>query len=389
MDYFEKAEQKHKEWRGKLEITSRAPLKTKDDLSVAYTPGVAEPCRRIAANPDDAYVYTRRSNMVAVITDGSAVLGLGNIGGLAGMPVMEGKSVLFKEFGGVDAFPICLATQDTEEIIRTITNIAPSFGGINLEDIAAPRCFEIERCLKETLDIPVFHDDQHGTAIVVAAALFNAAKLKNKPLGEFKICISGCGAAGTAIAKLLISLGVSDIFITDSRGIIDRRRSYNDFSKTELAQITNRENRSGGLAEAIVGCDAFIGVSKAGLVSEEMIKSMADKPVVFAMANPVPEIFPDKAIAAGAFIAGSGRSDYPNQVNNVLAFPAIFRGALDARASAITENMKIAAANALADAVETLSPECVIPDPLNREVAAKVARAVYDAALKDGVARIK
>lgn len=378
MNYNELALIKHKEWRGKIEVASRAPLNSKDDLSIAYTPGVAQPCLSIASDPETAYLYTRKGNLVAVVSDGSAVLGLGNIGGLAGMPVMEGKSILFKRFGGVDAFPICLNTQDTEEIVRTVVNISPCFGGINLEDISAPRCFEVERALIEKLDIPVFHDDQHGTAIVVLAAIINSLKLAHKKLSDITVCISGAGAAGTAICKLLLSVGVKDILITCSKGLIHKGMENMDKYKKELAESTNKRGITGTLKDAIKGADVFIGVSKGGLVSGEMIESMAQNPIVFAMANPTPEIFPDEAKKHGALVVGTGRSDYPNQVNNVLAFPGIFRGALDVRAKRITEKMKISAAYALAGLVsdDELTPDRVLPNAFDERVAPTIAESV-------------
>lgn len=382
MDYKKESLIRHAAWKGKIEVVPRCELKTRDDLSTAYTPGVAQPCLEIQADPDKSYEYTRRGNLVAVISDGSAVLGLGNIGGLAGMPVMEGKCALFKAFGGVDAFPIVLSTQDTDKVVEAICAIAPSFGGINLEDISAPRCFEIERRLIEALDIPVFHDDQHGTAVVVLGALYNALKLTGKRMETLRICMSGPGAAGTAIAKLLLSAGARDIVMCDRSGILHTERPGISGIKAELARLTNPRGLKGSLAEAMRGADVFIGVSAGGLVTADMIASMADKPIVFAMANPDPEITPDAAIAAGAYIAGSGRSDYMNQINNVLAFPGIFRGALDARVKRITEGMKVAAARALADMVpeDKLRPEFIIPDALDPTVAAHVAAAVKEAA---------
>ncbi len=378
MDYKELSLIKHEEWHGKIEVVSRAPLDTKDDLSTAYTPGVAQPCLEIASDPEKAYTYTRKGNLVAVISDGSAVLGLGNIGGLAGMPVMEGKSILFKRFGGVDAFPICLDTQDTQEIINTIVNIAPCFGGINLEDISAPRCFEIERALIEKLDIPVFHDDQHGTAIVVLAAIINSLKLAGKKIEDINVCISGAGAAGSAICRLLLSVGVKDIILCGSKGPIYDGMEGMDNNKKELSKLTNKRGIKGTLADAIKGADVFIGVSKGGLVSGEMIESMAKNAIVFAMANPVPEIFPDEAKKHGALVVGTGRSDYPNQVNNVLAFPGIFRGALDIRAKRITEKMKISAAYALAGLVSEseLNPDYVLPGAFDKRVAPAIAQSV-------------
>ena len=385
MDYKQLALIKHEEWHGKLEVVSRAPLATKEDLSTAYTPGVAQPCLEIASDPEKAYVYTRKGNLVAVISDGSAVLGLGNIGGIAGMPVMEGKSILFKQFGGVDAFPICLDTQDTQQIIETIVNIAPCFGGINLEDIAAPRCFEIERALIERLDIPVFHDDQHGTAIVVLAAIINSIRLAGKKLQDITVCISGAGAAGSAICRLLLSVGVKDVLLTGSKGVIHKGMQGLDANKMELSELTNKRGVQGTLKDAIKGADVFIGVSKGGLVTGEMIESMADNAIVFAMANPVPEIFPDEAKKHGALVVGTGRSDYPNQVNNVLAFPGIFRGALDVRAKKITQNMKISAAYALAGLVSDseLNPDYVLPGAFDKRVAPAIARAVMACANQD------
>lgn len=382
MDYKKESLVRHAAWKGKIEVVPRCELKNRDDLSTAYTPGVAQPCLEIQADPDKSYEYTRRGNLVAVISDGSAVLGLGNIGGLAGMPVMEGKCALFKAFGGVDAFPIVLSTQDTDKVVEAICAIAPSFGGINLEDISAPRCFEIERRLIEALDIPVFHDDQHGTAVVVLGALYNALKLTGKRMETLRICMSGPGAAGTAIAKLLLSAGARDIVMCDRSGILHTERPGISGIKAELARLTNPRGLKGSLAEAMRGADVFIGVSAGGLVTADMIAGMADKPIVFAMANPDPEITPDAAIAAGAYIAGSGRSDYMNQINNVLAFPGIFRGALDARVKRITEGMKVAAARALADMVpeDKLRPEFIIPDALDPTVAAHVAAAVKEAA---------
>ena len=382
MDYKKESLIRHAAWKGKIEVVPRCELKNRDDLSTAYTPGVAQPCLEIQADPDKSYEYTRRGNLVAVISDGSAVLGLGNIGGLAGMPVMEGKCALFKAFGGVDAFPIVLSTQDTDKVVEAICAIAPSFGGINLEDISAPRCFEIERRLIEALNIPVFHDDQHGTAVVVLGALYNALKLTGKRMETLRICMSGPGAAGTAIAKLLLSAGARDIVMCDRSGILHTERPGISGIKAELARLTNPRGLKGSLAEAMRGADVFIGVSAGGLVTADMIAGMADKPIVFAMANPDPEITPDAAIAAGAYIAGSGRSDYMNQINNVLAFPGIFRGALDARVKRITEGMKVAAARALADMVpeDKLRPEFIIPDALDPTVAAHVAAAVKEAA---------
>ncbi len=382
MDYMQIALQKHEEWNGKLEVVSRAPLQTKEDLSTAYTPGVAAPCLEIAKDPEKAYVYTRKNNLVAVVSDGSAVLGLGNIGGLAGMPVMEGKSILFKKFGGVDAFPICLDTQDTQEIIDTVTNIAPCFGGINLEDISAPRCFEIEKALIERLNIPVFHDDQHGTAIVVLAAVVNSLKIVGKELAKVRICISGAGAAGSAICRLLLAAGAEDIVVTCSKGVIYNGMEGLDPFKKELSTLINHRGVKGGLKEAIQGCDVFIGVSKAGLLTGEMVESMAKDAIIFAMANPTPEIFPDEAKKHGAKVVGTGRSDYPNQINNVLVFPGFFRGVLDARVTKITERMKINAAYALAALVkdDELSSDYVLPGAFDKRVASAIAQSVMQTA---------
>ena len=388
MDYQEKALLLHEQWKGKLEVITRAPLNTAEDLALAYTPGVAEPCKKIAEDPALSYKYTCRGNMVAVISDGSAVLGLGNIGALGAMPVMEGKCALFKRFGGVDAFPIVLDTQDEDEVVAVVSAVAPSFGGINLEDISAPRCFTVERKLKEKLDIPVFHDDQHGTAIVVLAAFINALRLTGKKAENCTVTISGPGAAGNAIAKLLLQSGVGDVIMCDRKGTLYRGRENMDWAKTELAEITNKQNRKGDLKDAIRGADMFVGVSGPGLVDADMVKSMAKKAVVLGLANPVPEILPAEALAAGAFIAGSGRSDFPNQVNNVLAFPGLFRGALDCRARTISEGMKIAAAEALADFVkDDLRPDCVIPSALS-PVAQNVAEAVKKQAIRENLHRI-
>lgn len=382
MDYMQIALQKHEEWNGKLEVVSRVPLQTKEDLSTAYTPGVAAPCLEIAKDPEKAYVYTRKNNLVAVVSDGSAVLGLCNIGGLAGMPVMEGKSILFKKFGGVDAFPICLDTQDTQEIIDTVTNIAPCFGGINLEDISAPRCFEIEKALIERLNIPVFHDDQHGTAIVVLAAVVNSLKIVGKELAKVRICISGAGAAGSAICRLLLAAGAEDIIVTCSKGVIYNGMEGLDPFKKELSTLINHRGVKGGLKEAIQGCDVFIGVSKAGLLTGEMVESMAKDAIIFAIANPTPEIFPDEAKKHGAKVVGTGRSDYPNQINNVLVFPGFFRGVLDARVTKITERMKINAAYALAALVkdDELSSDYVLPGAFDKRVASAIAQSVMQTA---------
>ena len=380
MDIKEKSLEMHEKWQGKIEVISRAPIKTREDLSTAYTPGVAQPCLEIQKNPDLAYKYTRKGNLVAVITDGTAVLGLGDIGGLAGMPVMEGKCCLFKEFGGVDAFPLCVKSKDADEIVRTIELISDSFGGINLEDISAPRCFEIERKLKEKLDIPVFHDDQHGTAIVVGAALINAVKCAGKKLEDITVVINGAGSAGIAIGKFLLNLGIGNLIMVDLCGIINRDDKYENPAHAEIAKLTNKNNIKGSLADALKGADAFVGVSKPNLVTPEMVKSMAEKPILFPMANPNPEITYDLAKESGAYIVGTGRSDYPNQINNVLVFPGVFKGALSVRAKAITEDMKLAAAKAIAALVtdDKLSPEYIIPSALDKSVADAVAKAVAD-----------
>lgn len=390
MDYSKESLRLHSEWKGKLEVTARARVDNKDALSLAYTPGVAQPCLEIQKDYNKSWELTRRWNMVAVITDGSAVLGLGDIGPEAGMPVMEGKCVLFKEFGGVDAFPLCVRTKDVDEFVQTVYNISGSFGGINLEDISAPRCFEIEEKLKKMCDIPIFHDDQHGTAVVVSAALINASKLTGKAISECKAVINGSGAAGIAIAKLLMTLGLKDVILCDRTGAIYDGRENLNASKAEIARVTNKSKTKGTLADAVKGCDIFIGVSAPGVLTADMIKTMNENPVVLAMANPVPEIMPDEAKAAGAKIVGTGRSDFPNQINNVVAFPGIFRGALDVRASAITENMKIAAAYAIASLVDDkdLNEDYILPYAFDKRIKDTVARAVADAAVKDGVARI-
>ena len=390
MDYRKESLKLHEQWKGKLEVTARAKVNDKDSLSLAYTPGVAQPCLEIEKDYNKSWELTRRWNMVAVITDGSAVLGLGDIGPEAGMPVMEGKCVLFKEFGDVDAFPLCVRTKDVDEFVQTVYNISGSFGGINLEDIAAPRCFEIENKLKEMCDIPIFHDDQHGTAVVVSAALINATKLTGKPLSQCKAVINGSGAAGIAIAKLLKTLGLDDVILCDRTGTIYEGREKINASKLEIAKISNREKVAGGLENAVKGADIFIGVSAPGVLTADMIKTMNPNPIVLAMANPVPEIMPDEAAAAGAAIIGKGRSDFPNQINNVVAFPGIFRGALDVRASSITENMKLAAAYAIASLVDEseLKPEYILPYAFDSRIKDTVAKAVADAAVKDGVARI-
>lgn len=384
MDTKSQSLTKHNEWKGKIEVVSRIGIKNKEELSLAYTPGVAEPCMEIYKDPSLSYEYTRRGNLVAVITDGSAVLGLGNIGGLAGMPVMEGKCCLFKEFADIDAFPICIKSNDVEKIISTIELIADSFGGINLEDISAPRCFEIERRLKEKLDIPVFHDDQHGTAIVVGAALINALKCVRKSIDKITVVINGAGSAGVAIARFLKQLGVLDITAVDIEGVINRDAEYKNPVHTELASWTNSRNIKGTLSDALKDADVFVGVSQPNLVTEKMIRSMAEKPVIFAMANPLPEIMPDDAKAAGAYIVGTGRSDFPNQINNLLAFPGIFKGALSVHARDITDEMKIAAAFAIAGMIpeNELNPSNIIPNPLNKKVADAVAKAVSETYLK-------
>ncbi|MCR5655230.1 MAG: NAD-dependent malic enzyme [Lachnospiraceae bacterium] len=378
MTNAEKALQLHEQWAGKIETVSKAPIKTREDLALAYTPGVAEPCKVIAEDPDAAYKYTVKQNTIAVVSDGSAVLGLGNIGPEAAMPVMEGKACLFKEFGGVNAVPICLDTQDTEEIIKAVTYLAPSFGGINLEDISAPRCFEIERRLKETLNIPVFHDDQHGTAIVVLAATINALKIVEKDIADCKIVVNGSGAAGIAISKLLLSYGAKNLVLCDSKGIINKNTPNMNVAKKEMSEITNPEQLSGKLADALVGADIFVGVSAPNMVTGEMVKTMNKDAILFAMANPVPEIMPDEAKAAGARIVGTGRSDFPNQINNVVAFPGIFRGALEGRAPQITEEMKLAAAKAIAGLVtpDKLNEDFIMPEAFDPNVADAVAAAV-------------
>ncbi|OGH70058.1 MAG: malate dehydrogenase [Candidatus Magasanikbacteria bacterium RIFCSPHIGHO2_02_FULL_51_14] len=366
----------HKQLKGKIEVISRAKIETREDLSLAYTPGVAEPCKEIAKDIAKVYDYTRKGNLVAVITDGSAVLGLGNIGPEASLPVMEGKCALFKTFADVDAFPIAVKTQDVDEFVRTVELISPMFGGINLEDISAPRCFEIEEKLIERLDIPVFHDDQHGTAIVVLAGLLNALKVVGKKLEDVRVVISGAGAAGAATAKMLLDVGVGDLLLVDSHGIICGERSGLNSSKQELLQRSNKRNLCGSMADAFVGADVFVGVSRAGVVSQDMVRSMNTDPIVIAMANPVPEIMPDEAKAAGAAIVATGRSDFPNQLNNVLAFPGVFRGLLDARLRRVTHEMKLAAARALASYVEHPTAECIMPSVLDRGVARVVAEAV-------------
>ena len=380
MSNSEKALQMHEQWNGKIETTAKAHVNSREDLAVAYTPGVAEPCKVIAKDPEAAYTYTMKANTVAVVSDGSAVLGLGNIGALAAMPVMEGKAVLFKEFGGVNAVPICLDTQDTEEIIRTVVNIAPAFGGINLEDIAAPRCFEIETRLKELLNIPVFHDDQHGTAIVVLAGIINALKVTGKKKEDCRIVVNGAGSAGVAITKLLLTYGFPHITMCDINGIISKSSEGLNWMQKEMTEVTNLEGKTGTLADALKGADIFVGVSAPGIVSQEMVASMNSDAILFAMANPVPEIMPDLAKASGAKVVGTGRSDFPNQVNNVVAFPGIFKGALEGRASQITEEMKLAAAEAIAGLVpdEELNENNILPEAFDPRVADTVSRAIKD-----------
>lgn len=374
----EKALFLHKEWNGKLETIAKSPVKSREDLSIAYTPGVAEPCKLIAENSENAYVYTMKANTVAVVSDGSAVLGLGNIGPLAAMPVMEGKCVLFKEFGGINAVPICLDTQDTEEIIKTITHLAPAFGGINLEDISAPRCFEIEERLKEILSIPVFHDDQHGTAIVVLAGIINALKVVNKKKEDCQVVVNGAGSAGIAITKLLLTYGFTNVTMCDRLGIISKDYSDLNWMQQKMTEVTNLEQKTGTLADALKGADIFVGVSAPGIVTAEMVSSMNQDAILFAMANPVPEIMPDIAKAAGARVVGTGRSDFPNQVNNVVAFPGIFKGALEGRATQITEEMKLAAAKAIAGLVseKQLNEDFIMPEAFDPRVAQVVSQAV-------------
>lgn len=390
MDIKEESLKKHYEWNGKIEVVSRAPINTREDLSLAYTPGVAQPCMEIHEDYKKSFELTRRNNLVAVVTDGTAVLGLGDIGPEAGMPVMEGKCALFKEFAGVDAFPICIRSKNIEDIVKTVYLISGSFGGINLEDIAAPRCFEIERRLKEICDIPVFHDDQHGTAIVVAAALLNALKVVGKKIEKIRIVINGAGSAGIAIAKHLLNMGVKDMILCDRFGILCRGMEGLNEGQAYMAGITNKEGKTGALADAMKGADMFLGVSAPNIVTQEMVGTMADRPIVFAMANPTPEIMPDLAKKAGAAVVGTGRSDFPNQINNVLAFPGIFRGALDCRAREINEEMKLAASLAIADLVppEKLNAEYILPDALDKRIGKAVAQAVMDAAKKTGAARI-
>ncbi|MEX0608666.1 MAG: malic enzyme-like NAD(P)-binding protein [Balneolaceae bacterium] len=377
-DYAALSIEAHKKARGKISIESKMPLETKDDLSIAYTPGVAKPCEEIAADKEKAYEYTSKGNLVAVVSDGTAVLGLGDIGPEASLPVMEGKAVLFKKFAGVDAIPIVLDTKDTEEIIKTVKLIAPGFGGINLEDISAPRCFEIERRLKEELSIPVFHDDQHGTAIVTLAGMYNAMKLTGKKLEDLFVVVNGAGAAGVAIVNLLFEAGVRDVIMCDSRGILHKGRTDLNATKEEMVKITNKNQRKGNLADAVSGADAFIGVSVPGVLTKDMVRTMNKDPMIFAMANPVPEIMPQEAKEAGAAIIATGRSDYPNQLNNVLVFPGLFRGALDARISNLTTKMYITAAKAIADCVEDVTADMIIPSPFDKRVPGRVADAIKE-----------
>ena len=389
MDYAKESLRLHEQWGGKIEVNTRVPVSTKDDLSLAYTPGVAQPCLEIQKDVNKSYDLTRRWNTVAVVTDGTAVLGLGDIGPEAGMPVMEGKCVLFKEFGGVDAIPLCVRSKDVDEIVKTVSLLAGSFGGINLEDISAPRCFEIEKKLKECCDIPIFHDDQHGTAVITLAGVINALKLVGKKLDEVKIVTSGAGAAGIAIIKLLMSMGLKNVIMTDRKGAIYEGREGLNPIKEEMAKITNFNKEKGTLAEVIKGADIFIGVSAPGTLTQDMVRTMAKDPIIFACANPVPEIFPDEAKAAGAAVVSTGRSDYPNQVNNVTVFPGVFRGAIDVRARAITEEMKVAAVYAIADLIDEkdLREDYVVPDAFDPRVAPAVAAAVAKVAIEKGLAR--
>lgn len=389
MDYNKAALEMHESHKGKIEVVSKVQVKTRDDLSTAYTPGVAEPCRKIRDNKEDVYRYTAKGNLVAVVSDGTAVLGLGDIGPYAAMPVMEGKSILFKEFANIDAFPICLDTKDVDEIVETVKRISPTFGGINLEDISAPRCFEIERRLKEELDIPVFHDDQHGTAIVVSAGILNALKLVGKKPEDVNIVINGAGSAGISICKLLLQIGIGNIVLVDKNGALAKGEEWMNPTQAAMAEITNKDQQHGSLAEIMKGKDAFIGVSAPGVVTAEMVAGMAKDPIVFAMANPVPEIMPEEAVKGGVRVMATGRSDYPNQINNVLVFPGIFRGALDAKATDITEEMKIAAAKAIASIVteDELNEEYIIPGAFDERVAKAVAKAVADTAKAQGIVK--
>ena len=389
MDYNSLSLKMHEEHKGKVEVVSKVAVKNRDDLSTAYTPGVAEPCRKIRDNKADVYKYTCKGNMVAVVSDGTAVLGLGDIGPEAAIPVMEGKSILFKEFGGVDAFPICLDTKDVDEIVETVKRIAPVFGGINLEDISAPRCFEIEKRLKEELDIPVFHDDQHGTAIVVSAGLINALKLVGKPFDEANVVINGAGSAGISICKLLLQLGIGNVVLVDRQGALCPGQDWMNPAQAEMAEITNKDRQTGSLAEIMKDKDVFVGVSAPNIVTAEMVASMAADPIVFAMANPTPEIMPEEAAKGGVRVMATGRSDYPNQINNVLVFPGIFRGALDAKATGITEEMKMAAAKAIASIVtdDELKEDYIIPGAFDERVAKVVDKAVADDAIKLGITK--
>jgi len=391
VNYYEESLKLHEKYRGKIEVKSKVSVNTREDLSIAYTPGVAEPCRMIAKNEDDVYRYTSKGNLIAVVTDGSAVLGLGNIGPKAALPVMEGKAILFKEFADVDAIPVCIDSQDVDTIVNTVKLISPALGGINLEDISAPRCFEIEEKLKSQLDIPVFHDDQHGTAVVVLAGIINALKLTGKKLEDVTAVINGPGAAGIAIAKLLLKAGIKDIILCNRRGILDKEDNQLDPVRKEMAITTNKTNKKGLLKDAMAGADIFIGVSSPDVVTTEMVESMNENAIVFAMANPVPEIMPEAAKASGARVIGTGRSDFPNQINNVLAFPGIFRGALDVRAREINEEMKLAAAYAIAGLIKDgeLREDYIIPSALDKKVAAEVARAVADAAIRTGAAAVR
>ena len=390
MDKNTEAIQKHKEWNGKIEVISRAPIENREELAVAYTPGVAAPCLEIAKDESLVYDYTRKGNLVAVITDGTAVLGLGDIGPSAAMPVMEGKCAIFKRFADIDAFPICIDSKDPEVIVETVKNISKSFGGINLEDISAPRCFEIEQALIEQCDIPVFHDDQHGTAIIASAGLLNAIRFTGRKIEDVKVVINGAGAAGISITSLMLKIGFRDITICDSKGIVWDGNPANNAAKAEIAKVTNLDKKQGTLADAVKGADIFLGVSAPGVLTQDMVRTMAKDPIIFAMANPVPEIMPDEAKAAGAAVVGTGRSDFPNQINNALCFPGIFRGALDVRATRITENMKIAAAHAMASVIsdEELSADYIIPDAFNPAVTKAVAEAVAEVAVRDGLSRI-